>query len=273
MYKARWKWFSGLMMAAALVACGDDSPSQPDAAVPDARPPEAPDAQPPDVPVADAGVADAQPGDGGAADAGPGVCPMAEALWEDIDIAAFTQLSDLGWLDVADVMLARETTYWELRRSVPGGGEGFDVLLHSGEKCVDAANPEACRVEFDALVAETGFGPSCLPGQCIQYIAVNRGNTNQLILTREELVVFLGNVDTPVEAALLAHAHGYTWDATMPDAGSVRAVEDGYELLVTELTQFCDPVVTDRVLLHVGIEGTAQPMRRQVYSSLCNACI
>lgn len=257
MDKHQWKWVAGCVMAGsvALFGCGDDDGDgepEDDAAVADA-------AQP-----ADAGVSDAQG------------CPMAEELWDDVELTAFTPLVELEALDVVDdVMLAEAATYWELRRTSPGGTI-YSVELSAGDKCADAADADVCRQEFDDLTADTGFGPSCLPGACYQYIAVNRGDTHQVITTQEELVTFLGNIDTPTEAALIAYAHSYGWDASSEPAGAaggVRAVADGYELLVTELTQDCDPIVTDRVQLTVSAAGEATVARRQIYSVLCGACI
>jgi hypothetical protein len=255
MYTYRWKWVAGFMMAAsiALIGCGDDDGE----------------------PERDAAVADAaQPADAGPAD-GP-ACPMMEELWEDVDPAAFTPLVEVAGLEFEDdVMLAEAATYWELRRGSPGDTV-YTVVRSVGDKCAEADDVAICGQEFDDLSATSGFGPSCLPGDCFQYIAVNRGDTNQVVSSREELVTFLGNIDTPTEAALVAYADGYGWDASSEpegSAGGVRAIADGYELLVTELVSDCDPIVTDRVQLTVSTEGEATPVRRQVYSVACGACI
>jgi hypothetical protein len=257
MYAHKWKWVAGYMMVAsvALIGCGDD----------DGEPER-------DAAVADAGQDDAQPADAGAMDAQ--ACPVAEELWEDIDLTAFTSLVELEALDVADdVMLAEAATYWELRRTAPGN-DIYAVVLSAGDKCADADDTDVCSQEFDDLTSDSGFGPSCPPGQCIQYVAVNRGDTNQVLASHEELVTFLGNIDTPTEAALLAYAHGYGWDASEPEgaAGAVRATADGYELLVTELVSDCLPIVTDRVQLTVSTEGAVEVVRRQVYAASCGAC-
>ncbi|HWN67866.1 MAG TPA: hypothetical protein VNM90_09505 [Haliangium sp.] len=258
MYKPRWQWVAGYMMAmsVALIGCGDDGGEQErDAAVDDAG---GDDAQP----------ADAAPADGSA-------CPMTEELWEDVDLTAFTPLVKLEELDVeSDVQLAEAATYWELRRTSPGGDD--TIVLSAGDKCAEADDTDLCNQEFDDLTAATGFGPGCPPGSCFYYIAVNRGDTQQVVSSMEELVTFLGNIDTSTEAALIAHAHGYGWDVSTEPAGSagaVRATTEGYELLVTELTQDCDPIITDRVQLTVATEGEATPARRQIYGVICNACI
>lgn len=255
MYNRERKWITSLMAAASmvLVACGDDDGmARPDAGRPDAGRP-------------DAGAPDAGTGDGG-------VCPSPEELWDDIDLAEFTALPALEELDTEGTFtLAEPATYWELRRGRPGGT--FDVILSVGEKCGEAENAEVCRSEFDDMTAESGFGGSCLPGQCFGYIAVNRENTSSLVITREELVTFLGTVDSSSEAALIAFSHGYYWDASDPSAGSARVSEQGYELLVTELVDDCDPIVTDRVQAQVSPAGELTALRRQIYRVNCGACI
>jgi hypothetical protein len=259
MYTLDRKWIAGLLAAVsmALVGCGDDEPSQPDGGRPDAGLP-------------DAGAPDGGPTDGGAGDAG--VCPSPEELWEDIDLAEFTALPALEELDTEGTFtLAESATYWELRRGAPGSEE-YQVVLSVGDKCVDAGNAEVCRNEFDAMTAQSGFGPSCLPGQCFNYIAVNRGDTSSLVITREELVTFLGTIDSSSEAALIAFSHGYLWDASEPSAGSARVSEEGFELLVTELVQACLPIQTDRVQVQVSPAGALTVTRQQVFRVNCGAC-
>jgi hypothetical protein len=247
----------GCLMAAplALIACGDNGKSEPDV---DARPA-------PGMP--DAGALDAS------------VCPDAEDLWEDVDIASFTALAALDALDIAgDVTLAEAADYWELRRSAVGATE-FTVVLSTGEKCATAADPAACETEFDELSATEGFGPACVEEEqdCFQYIALNRGDTNEIITSSEDLVTFLGDIDTRTEAAMVAYSHEYEWGINgdqEPAAGGVREVEGGgYELLVTELVQTCEPVVRDRVLLNVATDGEITDTRRQIYSAACNECL
>ena len=116
-----------------------------------------------------------------------------------------------------------------------------------------------------------------MPGYCYHVIAVNRGDTNFLVTTRDELVAFFAPIDDPVEALLVALASGFDWWAgsggTDASQGGYRAVADGFELIVTDLVSGCLPVQTDRVLIHVADDGTITERRRQILSVLCGACI
>ena len=252
----RSKLIVGCLMVGplALIGCGDNNRSEPSV---DARPA-------PGMP--DAGAVDAS------------VCPEAEDLWDDIDIESFTALAELAELDIAeDVTLADAADYWELRRSTVGATD-FTALLSTGDKCATAADAEACEMEFDNLSSEEGFGPTCVEEEedCFHYIAVNRGDTNEIIAAPDDLVTFLGTIDTPTEAAMVAFAHEYEWDidgGDEPATGGVRATDDGYELIVTELVQSCEPVVRERVLLTVSSEGEVSDTRRQVFSAACDECL
>jgi hypothetical protein len=248
MVTRRWYWMVGFVMAGSMtvLGCGDNAEGEPE-------------------PEADAGVPD-----GGAA-----LCPEPEELWADIDITAFTPLAAIDELDVAaDVMLPVAVDYWELRVTSPEGAGMFEVVLSAGEKCAAAANVEQCQMALDALTSDEGFGPGCAPDECHHYIVVNRGETNEVIADYGDLVTLLGTIDTPTEAALLAHAEGYTWDVDDPAAGSIRSVDaTGYELLVTEMVEDCEPIVTDRVQITVSSEGEITDTRRQVFSSACTECL
>lgn len=251
MYTRRWIWMTGFVMAGSmtLFGCGDETEQEPE--------PE---------PEADAGVPD-----GGA----PAECPEPEELWEDVDISAFTQLAAIEDLDIAgDVMLPDAPDYWELRTTTAGAPGAFEVVVSAGEKCAAAADVAACEMAFDALTSEEGFGPGCVPDECHHYVVVNRGEMNEVIADYGDLVAFLGTIDTPSEAALLAHAEGYTWSEDDPEAGGIRAVDGtGYELLVTELTEDCEPVITDRVQITVSSDGEIADTRRQVFTANCTECL
>jgi hypothetical protein len=267
MYICERKWITSLMAAASMVVigvaagglagCGDDDGPTPS------------DGGRPDASTQDAGASDASASDAGTSDGG--VCPTPEALWDDIDLTEFTALPALEELGAEGTFtLADPATYWELRRGRP---DSFEVITSQGEKCSEAENTEVCSAEFDDMLAASGFGGSCLPGLCFGYVAVNRENTSSLIITPEELVTFLGTIDSPSEAALIAFAHGYYWDSNEASAGSARVSEQGFELLVTELVQDCDPIVTDRVQVQVSPAGELTVLRRQILRVNCNACI
>jgi hypothetical protein len=98
------------------------------------------------------------------------------------------------------------------------------------------------------------------------HLFVNRGDSNTILSTRQELVTFLGDIDTLAEAALIAHADEF-------GVQNARAAQGGYELLVAEYTEFCSPVVIQRVLLFVAVDGSTTERRRQNYHVDCLACI
>lgn len=196
-------------------------------------------------------------------------CPAEEALWEDVDPSTFTALQFPAEERLILSVDPREpTTYWELRR-YSAAAPSFTILASEpdGEKCMDSSDPVDCRRLFNQLAPiNEGFGQDGGPEQYVSHLAVNRGDSNAILSSRQGLVVFLGEIDTPAEAALVAHADGFT-------VQSVREAEDGYELLVTEYTQYCAPIVVERVLLFVARDGRATEQRRQTASVDCAACI
>ncbi len=236
--------FALALMPIGLISCaGDGEPGAPDAALPDASP---------NVDARDE-------------------CPATEPLWDDIDLETFEIIPVFEELDLAAVTPAEPATYWELRFASPGGST--EVIGSVGEKCADAADTAACTSEFDQLSTDAGFGTGCLPGYCSNYVVVNRGDTNTVIDTQQELIDFLGPIDAAAEAALVARASGYWWDSSQRSTADVRAVDDGFELLVLGLVSDCVPVRDDRFLLHIATDGAVTVQRQQIYSAVCGACI
>ena len=236
--------FALALMPVGLIGCiADVEPQAPDAALPDASP-----------------NIDA-----------PDQCPATEEMWDDIDLTTFEVIPALEELDLAAVTPAEPATYWELRFSSPGGST--DVIGSVGEKCADAADTAACISELDQLSTDSGFGTGCLPGYCFNYVVVNRGDTNTVIDTRQELIEFLGTIDAAVEAALVARASGFSWNPSDPSTAGVRAVDGGFDLLVLALISDCTPVRSDRFLIHVTTYGRDTVQRQQIYSVRCDVCI
>lgn len=220
----------------------------------------------------DLGTPDASFSDGDL-ELGDGGCPPERPLWADIQLEDYTQIPELEDLDFDEVTPALETAYWELRFGF------FDdpptVLGSSGTLCADAGDAGACEASFEALTSDTGFGVGCMPGYCFYYLAVNQGDSSFIVTDAAGLVDFFGGIDTPTEAILLARGHGYGWYTTEVEAGGYRKDEgDGsWRLLVTELVRGCDPVITDRVDLSIGTDGTVTRLRNHALSVLCRACI
>lgn len=197
-----------------------------------------------------------------------------DPLWPEVDLAEFSPIPAVGSIDLDAVNPSPGTTYWELRMTYGFGG-GDIVATSSGAPCMDAVDESACMADWNTLgnPAGLGFAPSCLPGYCAYYVAVNSGDANYTLLTQDDFIEFMAPIDSPEEAAFVALAHGYNWSSSDLGGGGVRTSDCGYELIVTELVGYCDPVSSDRILLRVGPDGGIDELGRQRYSAMCGVCI
>ena len=197
----------------------------------------------------------------------------AEPLWPEVDLGEFSPIPDLGALDFGAVQPGEPVTYWELRWT---WGFGPGEVIGSGglAPCASATDPDACAAGWEALgVVGGGFAPGCLPGYCSYYVAVNAGDESWVITDAKSFAGFMAPIDTPEEAILVGLAKGYHWSTGDLSAGGVRESACGWELLLPELVQYCDPVASDRVLLQVTGEGLSKPLGAQAYDIMCGVCI
>lgn len=185
---------------------------------------------------------------------------------DDLDLDEFDALPVLENLDYGAVTTAEEYDYWVFRRAFEGSVGTPIAAVGSRESL-----PPEVQDELDATVTEEGFGPGCPPGTCHQYIASVSGTSVRVWASVQDLVEFLGEVDTPEDAALLVHAHGYYW-AGEKESGAVRAVTGGYELIALRLVNLCAPVQVDRYLLRVNLSGDLSIQATEVWSR-SEACI
>jgi hypothetical protein len=109
----------------------------------------------------------------------------------------------------------------------------------------------------------------------VYFISTTRGDMVQRWSTRGELLAFLGPIDSPEDALLLAHFNGYHLGHDPNggcDTAAVRKVDDGYEVYATKLTDWCDPITTTRYLLKVSTSGEVTELRSAIATQDPNSC-
>lgn len=190
-----------------------------------------------------------------------------------IDLDEFQQITEVN--PYQDLSPAENVNYWELVFSFPFETE--EILASAGNKCADATDVASCTAQFDStklnLDVVGGFGIGCLPAFCTHFIRYQKEDQISLVSNKNELLVFLGNIDTQSEAILWAIANNYYFSTTEKEIGAIKTTESGFELLMASLVRDCLPVQTNRYHLKINFDGTIQVLKEEVYSVLEGACI
>ena len=187
----------------------------------------------------------------------------------DVDLSAFNQIPSLGELDYESVVPSADYNYWEYRLAY--GDESFEVLGSAGPSAREELSPDLLAV-FDAVFPAFGSGHACLPGNCYYYVASVEHNAVDAWSGPEGFRAFLGTIDAEADAILLARAHDYHWGSEKKTA-AIRAVADGYELIVLKTVEFCDPVQTNLYLLHVSATGRLVERQSAIWERKSGVCI
>ncbi len=192
-----------------------------------------------------------------------------DTFFAALPLDTFTALPTLENIDYSQINPAQTTQYWELRFAFPG--ETSEVIGSGGSReGIDAA----LLAEFDILTAESGFDVQCMPAYCFKYVVSIRDNQIQTWQTVEELKVFLGPIDRVEEAILFVAAHEYGWsNEAGKETGSFRMIADGYEFIVLQLVDDCDPVQTDRFFLNMTTSGTLTIQHSSIWTQYMGMCI
>jgi len=197
-----------------------------------------------------------------------GPCPQSPVVTAG-ELATFDRIPALGDLDFDAVIPAGDWDYWELRRTF--GPASYEVVGGGGP--VRKADLDSVTVvSFDSLVPERGFGSACLPGGCSRYFIAVRGDSIGVWASASAARAFLGSIDNGTEAALRVSIDDFRWGGDK-DTGAVRTTPDGFELVVTKLVAFCDPVQTNRYWLRVAPDGTVIALAFEVWERADGACI
>lgn len=132
----------------------------------------------------------------------------------------------------------------------------------TGERCGGATDAAAC----EAAVEESSTADG-------NHVILTAGDEVSALYGAEELLGFLGSIDTPNEALLRAWHAGYSVGCDDLSRSAVREVEGGYEVIATQLTRDCDPVETTRFLLFVAADGAITVLESEVIESQDGVCV
>ena len=148
------------------------------------------------------------------------------------------------------------------------------ILGTTGDLC-SGENTEnsSCVEDFANITSDRGFYYGCLPGSCFYYIKAQSDSENFIVDNREELLQFLGDIDTRSEALLIAFTNGYYFPVDNLETGAFKEVNDGFELIGLSVVSDCVPLQTNRYRLKVKKNGELIILQEEVFSVDENSCI
>ena len=117
--------------------------------------------------------------------------------------------------------------YWAL---VPFNfPEPYSIIEGEAKTRPDLGESE--RQALQSFSCSGGFITACLPGVCAWYFVSLSDGQPRLWVTAEEAKRFLGDIDTPAEAVLIAMSEGYDFDSVEVSLGGIRGEGDSFLLL------------------------------------------
>ena len=190
-----------------------------------------------------------------------------DRLFNPGDFQSLPRFQELPFSEIAPSYL---TDYWELRHQPLD--QPFEVIGSGGSLRKDQL-PDSIRAAFDSTPAKAGFAPGCQPSYCYDYLTAVRDTMISTVQSSEELRQFLGFLNTETEALLLLHAEGFYWSADNKEAGAIRHVNGGFEVVVLKEVKSCLPTEVDRFLIRVESEsGMVREVRADVWEYSKNLC-
>lgn len=144
----------------------------------------------------------------------------------------------------------------ELPRSADGGVSAHRIIATSGQACASAANRSSCLTALDPLpTTESGlpFLASNRASQGPEYLVATRGDQAFLLFTRDDVLRFVGTVDSPGKALLIVYSiTGYRPRCDSPGWG--RETDSGWQI-------FAEECGGTPYLIHVKRDGSIIPTR------------
>jgi hypothetical protein len=221
--------------------------------------------------------------DGGGS-AGQDGSPAADPFWVGLAREEFVGpvCEDAYWNATAGLNSREPVDYVVAMVGTPPGINtgNFGPEGSSGTACRTASDVERCQAAIDAASLSIPHTQYCgwqIRGYpCQHYLLTTAGDVVKTYLPGAGYLEFLGAIDTPQEALLLAHGQPYLEDEDTygfcEEQLLVRAVAGGYEVVVTDRTRDC-PTAYERVLLQVTREGRITELRRHPVRDAYVTCI
>ncbi len=150
------------------------------------------------------------------------------------------------WNPVADLLPAEPVDYVSYLT-------GASEVASSGEPCRTAMDKPTCLAMLAAAKRDATLVGRCNPGGCAPFLVATRGDRILRIATQAELLAFLGRIDAPADALLLAFFNGYHLACASDDSGW-RVAPGGFEVKTTRMVSDC-PVKWSAFVIFVAADG------------------
>lgn len=175
------------------------------------------------------------------------------------------RLSDEGAL--ATLLPASRPSWIELR-DLGGDPRGASPDSSCGTPCLGATDVPTC---LGALASQDEPSFPRVRGceECRRWSLIVNANDDVWVLDAASLPMFVGRVDTALEASILVGVMGFMPIAS-PESGQGSVVRVGSGWLVVAVEQVPGYYVRDdRVLLHVSSDGVVTELRRNILYMEC----
>jgi hypothetical protein len=142
--------------------------------------------------------------------------------------------------------------YAELRQRQRN--QSFQTLLAHGTPCKSATDVDLCQRALREPASE-GFGSACHPGHCDFHVVITDARGVSRLASSAALSDYLGPIDTPGEALLMAFANEHwvlSCDTQLPRKSGAH-----WALVSNQMVEEC-PVVTADVALSISTDGVVR---------------
>ncbi|MET0402939.1 MAG: ferritin-like domain-containing protein [Cystobacter sp.] len=148
------------------------------------------------------------------------------------------------------------------RRSTNDGSRRTQISS-TGEACATATDRPACETALARLTPEQSFRKTCEHLCVSYYLATTRGDEVTAHTTLAALKGYLGRIDTPQEAVLLAFAHNIDLPCGEKQHGGVKPLPSGgYSVVGTQGHTCGANTKVEQVVLEVSPSGDVREAQR-----------
>jgi hypothetical protein len=156
--------------------------------------------------------------------------------FEHLNLPEFDKLQSFHRTDYSSLSPESIYDYWEYRRNYITSEP--EVIIASGGELDFEELTSMQQQNFKLMTTPRGFGNICLPNFCLSYLVSIGDGNNQIWTSAEDILEFLGALDSREDLALYLWASDFH-SGLKKATGAIKIKNDGYEVVLMSSNWGC----------------------------------
>lgn len=180
----------------------------------------------------------------------------------EINNKGFVPITEHSIYDSLNPDPGSDYDYFEIRNNYCFDTKRYTIIYSEG------TNPDPNTNLYMSKGVYYSTGDLCMFNNILTF----NGTEYKFLVTYDDILDFLGNVDCKGDALFIAHLNGFNFNYNDNNFG-IKEESGKFLIIACKLVSMCAPVQTDKFLLEVDHSGNIKILKQETISKNEYACI